>query len=92
MGKLTLTIDDKQEIIDKFKQHESDTGSPEVQVALLTARIEYLTEHLQKHRKDHHSRRGLLKMVGQRRRLLRYLQNKDVSRYRILLQELGLRR
>lgn len=92
MGKLTLTVDDKQEIIDKFKQHESDTGSPEVQVALLTARIEYLTEHLQEHRKDHHSRRGLLKMVGQRRRLLNYLQNKDISRYRKVLQELGLRR
>ena len=89
---MTLDVSDKQDIIDKFKRHEEDTGSPEVQIALLTARIEYLTGHLQEHRKDHHSRRGLLKMVGQRRRLLNYLQNTDISRYRKLLQELGLRR
>ncbi len=92
MGKLTLAVSDKQDIIDKFKRHEADTGSPEVQIALLTARIEYLTGHLQEHRKDHHSRRGLLKMVGKRRRLLNYLQSTDLSRYRKVLQELGLRR
>ncbi len=92
MGELALTVQDKQEIVDKFRRHESDTGSPEVQVALLTARIEYLTGHLQEHRKDHHSRRGLLKMVGQRRRLLNYLQNTDIGRYRELLGRLGLRR
>jgi len=85
-------IEEKQEIIDRFKRHESDTGSPEVQIALLTARIQHLTEHLQEHRKDHHSRRGLLKMVGKRRRLLRYLQNTDIERYRKVLSELGLRR
>ena len=92
MGKLTLAVSDKQDIIDRFKRHEADTGSPEVQIALLTARIEYLTGHLQEHRKDHHSRRGLLKMVGKRRRLLNYLQNTDIERYRKVLQELGLRR
>jgi len=92
VGELALTVQDKQEIVDKFKRHESDTGSPEVQIALLTARIEYLTGHLQEHRKDHHSRRGLLKMVGQRRRLLNYLQNTDIDRYRELLGKLGLRR
>ncbi|MCK4324333.1 MAG: 30S ribosomal protein S15 [Armatimonadetes bacterium] len=84
--------EEKQEVIDKFKRHESDTGSPEVQIALLTARIQHLTEHLQEHRKDHHSRRGLLKMVGNRRRLLKYLQNTDIDRYRKVLSELGLRR
>ncbi len=92
MGRLTLTIEAKQEVIDRFKRHESDTGSPEVQIAILTARIEYLSEHLQEHRKDHHSRRGLLKMVGKRRRLLKYLQNTDIERYRKVLSELGLRR
>ena len=92
MGTLTATIEPKQEVIDKFKRHESDTGSPEVQIALLTARILHLTEHLQEHRKDHHSRRGLLLMVGKRRRLLKYLQNTDVDRYRKVLSELGLRR
>ncbi len=89
---MTATIELKQEVIDKFKRHESDTGSPEVQIALLTARILHLTEHLQEHRKDHHSRRGLLLMVGKRRRLLKYLQNTDVDRYRKVLSELGLRR
>ncbi len=89
---MTLAVSDKQDIIDRFKRHEADTGSPEVQIALLTARIEYLTGHLQEHRKDHHSRRGLLKMVGKRRRLLNYLQNTDIERYRKVLQELGLRR
>lgn len=92
MGASVLTTSDKTGIIGKYKQHESDTGSPEVQVALLTSRIQYLTEHLQKHRKDHHSRRGLLKMVGQRRRLLNYLRNKDIGRYRALVADLGLRR
>ena len=89
---MTVTIEAKQEVIDKFKRHESDTGSPEVQIALLTARIQHLTEHLQEHRKDHHSRRGLLLMVGKRRRLLKYLQNTDLDRYRKVLSELGLRR
>ena len=89
---MTIAIEAKQDVIDKFKRHESDTGSPEVQIALLTARILHLTEHLQEHRKDHHSRRGLLLMVGKRRRLLKYLQNTDVDRYRKVLSELGLRR
>ena len=79
-------------MIRKFASHESDTGSPEVQVALLTARINELTEHLRTHKKDHHSRRGLLMLVGQRRRLLNYLNRQDVDRYRSLVQELGLRR
>jgi small subunit ribosomal protein S15 len=87
-----LDKQDKQEIINKFASHEGDTGSPAVQIALLTGRIEYLTGHLQLHKKDHHSRRGLLKLVGQRRRLLNYLRNKDIERYRALLGELGLRR
>ncbi|MZP31131.1 30S ribosomal protein S15 [Heliobacterium undosum] len=81
----------KQEIIGKFKQHEKDTGSPEVQVAILTDRINYLTGHLKTHKKDHHSRRGLLKMVGQRRNLLAYLKRTDIERYRKLVTELGLR-
>lgn len=87
-----LETERKQEIIDRFKKHESDTGSPEVQIAILTERIEVLTEHLKFHKKDHHSRRGLLKMVGQRRRLLNYLQKNDVERYRGLVKELGLRK
>ncbi|WP_269464925.1 30S ribosomal protein S15 [Heliomicrobium modesticaldum] len=81
----------KQEIIGKFKQHEKDTGSPEVQIAILTDRINYLTGHLKTHKKDHHSRRGLLKMVGQRRNLLAYLKRTDIERYRKLVTELGLR-
>ncbi|MFO7946725.1 MAG: 30S ribosomal protein S15 [Armatimonadota bacterium] len=89
---MPLSIEDKQEIIDKYARHENDTGSPEVQVALLTGRIQYLTTHLQDHPKDHHSRRGLLKLVGQRRRLLNYLRNKDVIGYRELIADLGLRR
>jgi small subunit ribosomal protein S15 len=88
---MSLTKADKQEIVDRFKRHEGDTGSPEVQIALITGRIDYLTGHLQAHRKDHHSRRGLLKLVGQRRRLLRYLGGEDITRYRALVQELGLR-
>ena len=75
-----------------IKTHEGDTGSPEVQIALLSARIQYLTEHFKTHKKDHHSRRGLLKLVGQRRRLLEYLKNKEVSRYRKIIERLGLRK
>lgn len=87
-----LATDRKQEIISKFKTHEGDTGSPEVQIALLSERITYLTEHFRTHKKDHHSRRGLLKIVGQRRRLLDYLKKKDVERYRTVIQQLGIRR
>lgn len=87
-----ITGDLKREIIDQYKVHENDTGSPEVQIAVLTRRINELNTHLKDHKKDHHSRRGLLKMVGQRRNLLTYLKNKDVTRYRELIQSLGLRR
>jgi small subunit ribosomal protein S15 len=83
---------DKQEIIAQFARSEGDTGSPEVQVALLTQRISHLTEHLKTHHHDHHSRRGLLMLVGQRRRLLNYLKDKDIERYRTLISELELRR
>lgn len=89
---MVLTSQDKQELIDRFKLHENDTGSPEVQVGLLTHRISYLTEHLKVHKKDHHSRRGLLVLVGRRRRLLNYVKNKDVKRYRSIIEALGLRR
>lgn len=82
----------KQAIIDEYKTHEGDTGSPEVQVALLTERITYLTDHFKTHKKDYHSRTGLLKLVGQRRKLLKYLQNKDIERYRNLIARLGLRK
>ena len=82
----------KSEIVAKFGRTPNDTGSPEVQIALLTARIKLLTEHLKVHKKDHHSRRGLLKMVGQRRGLLNYLRDKDIERYRALISELGLRK
>jgi small subunit ribosomal protein S15 len=82
----------KETIISDFRRHDHDTGSPEVQVALLTKRIEYLTEHFKAHVKDHHSRRGLLMLVGQRRRLLEYLKGKDLGRYRALIERLGLRR
>lgn len=81
----------KSEIIDEFKRDENDTGSPEVQIAILTHQINELNRHLREHKKDHHSRRGLLKMVGQRRNLLTYLRKKDVARYRSLVQKLGLR-
>ncbi|MFA5516302.1 MAG: 30S ribosomal protein S15 [Desulfuromonadales bacterium] len=91
-GGTVLATERKQEIIDKFKTHAGDTGSPEVQVALLSGRITYLTEHFRTHKKDHHSRRGLLKIVGQRRRLLDYLKKKDVERYRTIIKELGIRR
>jgi small subunit ribosomal protein S15 len=89
---LSLTTDKKQELIGKFGRSDGDTGSAEVQVALLTERINELTEHLRTHRKDHHSRRGLLMMVGKRRRLLGYLERSDLDRYRAVVAELGLRR
>jgi small subunit ribosomal protein S15 len=89
---LALLKGKKAEIMAQFKQHDNDTGSPEVQIALLTARINQLTEHLKEHKKDHHSRRGLLMMVGQRRRLLNYLSKKDITRYREVVAKLGLRR
>lgn len=87
-----LEKEEKEEVISKFKIHEKDTGSPEVQIALLTKRIEFLNEHLQVHKKDNHSRRGLLKMVGKRRKLLEYLRNKDYHRYKTLIEKLGLRK
>jgi small subunit ribosomal protein S15 len=87
-----LNTEQKQEIIDRYRLHNSDTGSPEVQVAILSERITYLTDHFKTHAKDHHSRRGLIKLVGQRRRLLNYLKNKDIDRYRTLIEQLGLRR
>ena len=87
-----ITKERKQEIISRFGRSEGDTGSPEVQVAILTARINDLTEHLKIHKKDHHSRRGLLKMVGQRRNMLGYLKDKDIERYRSLIERLGLRK
>lgn len=87
-----LELEKKKEIISSFQSHESDTGSPEVQIALLSARIKYLTDHFKAHKKDHHSRRGLLKIVGQRRRLLDYLKKKDIERYRNVIQRLGIRR
>jgi len=87
-----LDEEKKREIIATFQTHEGDTGSPEVQVALLSGRIEYLTEHFKTHKKDHHSRRGLLKLVGQRRNMLDYLKKKDIERYRELIKRLGLRR
>jgi small subunit ribosomal protein S15 len=89
---LTLTKEDKQGIVGKHGKHETDTGSPQVQIALLTQRINELTEHLRTHKKDHYSRRGLLKLVGRRRRFLNYLQRNDLEGYRALIKELGLRR
>lgn len=91
-GAVALTAQEKQEIVTKYATHEGDTGSPEVQIALLTKRISDLTEHLKEHKHDHHSRRGLLLMVGDRRRLLDYLQRVDIERYRSLISRLGLRR
>ena len=87
-----LDVEKRKGIIGSYQLHEKDTGSPEVQIALLSARIEYLTEHFKTHKKDHHSRRGLLKLVSQRRRLLDYVKNKDVERYRAVIQRLGLRK
>jgi len=89
---LNLLNEQKSSIITEFKTHDQDTGSAEVQVALLTSRINQLTEHLKQHKKDHHSRRGLLMMVGHRRRLLNYLSRKDINRYRAVVNRLGLRR
>lgn len=87
-----LTVEDKQTITKKYGKNETDTGSTEVQVALLTSRIKYLTDHFKKHIHDHHSRRGLLKLVGSRRRLLNYLKKKNIAKYRSLLADLGLRK
>ena len=87
-----LDVEKKKGIIGSYQLHEKDTGSPEVQIALLSARIEYLTEHFKTNKKDHHSRRGLLKLVSQRRSLLDYMKNKDVERYRAVIQRLGLRK
>ena len=87
-----MTKDEKQAIIEAYAVHEGDTGSPEVQIAILTSRINTLTEHLKVNKKDHHSRRGLLKMVGHRRNLLNYLQKKDINRYREIIEKLGLRK
>jgi len=89
---VVLTTETKKDLIEQFKLHDTDTGSPEVQVGLLTHRIQYLTEHLKVHKKDHHSRRGLLMLVGRRRRLLNYVKSKDVTRYRTIIENLGLRR
>ena len=89
---MAYTTEDKKKLIDRYKLHEGDTGSPEDQVGLLTHRITYLTEHLKIHKKDHHSRRGLLMLVGRRRRLLNYVKSKDVKRYRTIIETLGLRR
>ena len=87
-----LTTEAKLAVIKEYATHEGDTGSPEVQVAILTSRIQYLTEHLKEHKKDHHSRRGLLKLVGQRRNMLDYLRRKDIERYRSLIERLSLRK
>ena len=87
-----LDVGKRKDIIEDYRLHETDTGSPEVQIALLSARIEYLTEHFKTHKKDHHSRRGLLKLVSQRRRLLDYVKKKDVERYRSVIGRLGLRK
>lgn len=89
---MALTAENKRELIEKYSKGTGDTGSAEVQIALLTARIAYLTEHFQTHAKDHASRRGLLKLVGQRRKLLKYVRNQDQARYQDLIQSLGLRR
>ena len=89
---MAQTTEKTKAIIEKFKTHETDTGSCEVQIALLTERILYLTEHFKTHAKDHHSRRGLLKLVGQRRNLIKYLQKKDIAKSRSLIQELGIRK
>ncbi len=89
---MVMTPEKKKEIIDDFRMHPSDTGSPEVQIALLSERISYLTDHFKTHKKDHHSRRGLLKLVGQRRQLLNYLKRKNIERYNTVIERLGLRR
>ena len=89
---MVLTTENKKEMIDQYKLHDADTGSPEVQIALLSNRISYLTDHVKIHKKDHHSRRGLLILVGRRRRLLNYIKNKDINRYKTLIESLGIRR
>ncbi|GAB0149262.1 30S ribosomal protein S15 [Marichromatium gracile] len=89
---MTMTAEDKKKIVEEYRRGESDTGSPEVQVALLTARIQQLTDHFKEHKHDHHSRRGLVRMVNSRRKLLDYLKRKDLDRYRDLIARLGLRR
>ena len=89
---MPLHAEKKEEIISNFRQHEKDTGSPEVQIALLSERITYLTDHFKTHKKDHHSRRGLLKLVSQRRHLLDYLKNSDIERYRNIIKSLGIRK
>ncbi len=89
---MSLTREKKSQIVDAYRTHNTDTGSPEVQIAILSERIAYLTGHFKVHAKDHHSRRGLLKMVGKRRRLLDYLKSKDVNRYRIVIERLGMRK
>ncbi len=89
---MSITKEQKNEVIQKYQTKEGDTGSPEVQIAILTERINNLNEHLQSNKKDHHSRRGLLKMVGQRRGLLNYLKDKDIERYRAIIEKLGLRK
>ena len=89
---MAFAATEKRELIDRYKLHETDTGSPEVQIALLTHRISYLNEHFKAHKKDHHSRRGLLKLVGQRRRLINYLKAKDINRYRSIIKALGIRK
>lgn len=89
---MSLTVERKTEIVDTYKTHPLDTGSPEVQIAILSEKITYLTEHFKTHAKDHHSRRGLLRMVGKRRRLLDYLKDKDVERYKSIIEKLGIRK
>jgi small subunit ribosomal protein S15 len=89
---MVLTTDDTRKIVEKYQSHPADSGSPDVQVAILTERINYLTGHFKTHKKDHHSRRGLLKMVGKRRRLLNYIQKRDVAHYRQLIEKLGIRK
>jgi len=89
---MALTADRKSELIGQFRNHDTDTGSPEVQIAILSERITYLTDHFKTHKKDHHSRRGLLKMVSQRRRLLDYVRSQDLERYRKIISELGIRK
>lgn len=89
---MALAVEEKKVLIDQFRLHETDTGSPEIQIALLTQRISHLNEHFKTHKKDHHSRRGLLKLVGQRRRLLNYLKSTDIRRYRTVIKALGLRK
>ena len=89
---MSFTKEQKLKLVEEYRQHENDTGSPEVQIALLTERIRYLTDHFAVHKKDHHSRRGLLRLVGQRRRLLDYLVKVDIERYRTIISRLGIRK